>query len=118
MEPTTERTFAYGACTGCPEQDEMAELLLRHGLAVSKGRYNINATDCEHFLFEDWSPDGEWTLDGTAASRAVLVRDAHLVSKVLTAARVRHWLGIFDAVQNQMDYLHFDWPASDSQSQS
>ena len=116
MERTTGRTFAYGQCAGCPEQDEMADLLVRHGLAVSKGRYNIRATDCEHFLFEDWSPAGEWMLDGTAAHPDVLAKDAHLVSKVLSAAGVRHWLGIFDAVQNQLHYLHLDWPDSDSQS--
>ena len=111
---TGGRTFAYGQCTAFADQDEMADLLSRHGLAVSKGHYNICATDCELFRFEDWSPPGDWTLDGTAATPEVLFRDARLVSGVLSAAGIRHWLGVFDDVQNQLDYLHLDWPDSDA----
>jgi hypothetical protein len=110
LNPTSERMFAYGACSGWPEQDEMADLLVRHGLAVTKGAFTIKATDCELFTFEDWTPEGEWTLEGTAARPEVLARDARLVSATLTKAAIRHWLGIFDGVQTQVDYLHFDWP--------
>lgn len=88
----------------------MADLLSRHGLAVSKGAFSIRATDCEVFTFEDWTPDGEWTLEGTAALPEVLAKDACLVSRALTDAGIRHWLGIFDGEQNQVDYLHFAWP--------
>ena len=114
MNLDIQRTFAYGQCVECPDQNEMAALLAMHGLKVSKGRYNIRATDCELFLFEDWQPAGAWTLDGTASRPGVLARDATLVSRALTAAGVRHWLGIFDADQNQLNYLHHGWPDSDS----
>ncbi|GAA0761221.1 hypothetical protein LRH25_27300 [Ideonella azotifigens] len=110
-----ERTFAYGVCVGCPEQKEMSDLLARHGLGVSKGAYKIIVSDCECFSFEDWRPEGEWTLDGTAARPEVLNADARQVSGALMKAQIRHWLGIYDGDQNQMDYLHFDWPDQDPQ---
>jgi hypothetical protein len=112
-ETPSDRMFAHGECSNCPEQEEMAEILARHGLAVSLGQYSIYASDCEVFRFENWMPPGNWTLDGTAARPEVLWRDARLVSKALTDAGIRHWLGIYDDVQNEMGYLHFEWPDED-----
>lgn len=57
----------------------MAALLATQGFKASKGRYNIQATDCELFLFEDWQTAGTWTLDGAASRPDVLARDATLL---------------------------------------
>jgi hypothetical protein len=108
------RIFAYGTCTDCPEQAEMAELLATHGLRVSTGRYNIRAIDCECFTFEneDFKFNRQWSLEGTAATSEVLMNDARRVSAVLTLAGVRHYIEICDAVRTSLEYLHHNWPRS------
>ena len=108
------RAFAYGTCTDCPEQAEMAELLATHGLHVSSGRYNIRALDCESFTFENEGFEGQWSLEGTAATSEVLMCDARQVSAALTLAGVRHYIEICDAVQTPREYLHHNWPDDDS----
>jgi hypothetical protein len=108
------RLFAYGTCTDCPEQAEMAQLLSTHGLRVSKGRYNIRASDCECFTFEAEGFERQWSLEGTAATSEVLMYDARRVSAALTLAGVRHYIEIRDAVQAPLEYLHHNWPDDDS----
>jgi len=91
----------------------MAELLATHGLHVSCGRYNIRALDCESFTFENEGFEGQWSLEGKAATSEVLMCDARQVSAALPLAGVRHYIELCDAVQTPLAY-HHNWLDDDS----
>jgi len=109
--PFGDRHFAYGEVSGCVTQEEFAALLGRLGLRVSEGKYSIAVLECESLTFEfDQNTEDEATIEGTAATGAVLRENAHCVHAVLLSGGVRHWIEITDAVQNRLEYLHHEWP--------
>lgn len=94
------------------DQHLFAVKLAALGLAVDERKYSISLPEFECLTLEfEWETDDLATIEGTAATDAVLRVNAHRLHEVLTLGGVRHWIEITDDVQNRLEYLHHEWPA-------
>jgi len=106
-----DRHFVHGECTGCLSKKAFAQLLSRSGLAVYERAHSINVYECECLTIEfDRNTEDEASIEGTAATAAVLRANAYRIHEVLSLANLRHWLEITDDVQNRLELLQHQWP--------
>lgn len=111
---TNGRRFAHGQCSGCIDQHQFWEKLAALGLEVEERNYSINVSEFECLTFEfEWDTDDLVSIEGTAATDAVLRNNAYRLHEVLTRGGIRHWIEITDDVQNRLEYLHRQWPDED-----
>jgi hypothetical protein len=103
-----------GELSTWPDKHRMAKILHKGGLNVYVSKYSVRVEDCSHFSFEHYGGDiGEPIIDADADSLDEMMRDAKRVSAALAAAGIRHRFELYDAANEMVGYVHYDWPIGD-----
>lgn len=109
--PEDTRHFAFGECTGCVSQQSFAKRLTELGLHIQDRSYSIGVSEFECLTFEfDQASEDDTTIDGTAATAAVLKANAYRLHEVLKQGGKKHWIEITDSVQNPVEQFNHQWP--------
>lgn len=104
----------YGQLRNWPTKEVMAELLKRAGFQVYVGRYKIRIEDFDYFIIQQYGEDlGDPQFDTEADSADEMVQIAMQVSEVFREAGLTHRFEIYDEHDNQVVYLHYQWPEAE-----
>lgn len=91
--------------------DHLAAMLDKAGLHVEMRRRSICVEDRLEFLFDAGEPQIDY--DRTAPLEET-TRLGNAVSDVLSAARFRHRLEVYDDEDRLAAYYHYEWPLPES----
>jgi len=94
-----------------PSKNTLAGVLLAAGLRIKVGRYSIRIEECENFAFQQLDGDrGDPCIVADAETVEKMIVDAHLVSRALGDAGIKHRFEVYDTGDDLAAYLHHQWP--------
>ena len=98
-----------------PTKIEMAELLISCGLPVIVGKYSLRLQEFDHFVFQEYDSSGNSpSIDADAETKEQMLKEANLVSKCLSKAKIRHRFEVYDGNEKLVGYYHYEWPNENS----
>ena len=106
-----DRYFFHGECRGLASLKVLSIALASQDVITDVHRHSLRLKGFECASIEfDRGEESEAAIEGTAKLLHVAQREAKRLSEAFSSLNIQHWLEVADATQNQIEYIHNQWP--------